>query len=56
MPDRRNMKFRQKHRFLLFIKAFIALYVLYTDKFNDFIFFLYFDGFLENADAFISAW
>jgi len=39
MPDRRNMNFRQENRFLLFIKAFIALYVLYTDKFNDFIFF-----------------
>ena len=36
----------------LFSKAFSALYVFIYQKFNDFVFFCVFDGFLENTDTF----
>ena len=39
----------------LFSKAFSALYVFIYQKFNDFVFFCVFDGFLENTDTFILA-
>ena len=42
-------------QFLLISKAFIALNV-FIPKFNYFIHFCVFYGFLENTDTFISAW
>ena len=53
--------FRQEYIFFfdkyiyLFSKAFSALYVFIYQKFNHFVFFCVFDGFLENTDTFILA-
>ena len=47
---------RQEYSFLLFIKAFISLYVFQYHQCNDFIFFsCVFHGLLENTDTFILA-
>ena len=55
MPDRHSTNFRLEHSFLLFSKAFIALYVFIYHQCNDFIFFYVFDSFLENTEIFILA-
>ena len=52
--------FRQEYIFFykyiyLFSKAFSALYVFIYHKFNDFVFFCVFDGYLENTDTFFLA-
>ena len=46
--------FFNKHIYL-FSKAFSALYVFIYQKFNDFVSFCVFDGFLENTDTFVLA-
>ena len=62
MPDRHSVRTFVKSTFFfyiyiykyiyLFSKAFSALYVFIYQKFNDFVFFCVFDGFLENTDTF----
>ena len=54
--NRRRTNFSQEYSFLLFSKAFIALYVFINHQCNDFVFFYVFDGFLDNSDTFILAW
>ena len=54
--NRRRTNFSQEYSFLLFSKAFIALYVFINHQCNDFVFFYVFDGFLDDSDTFILAW